>query len=164
MTKRKPAPDTALEILVNVANSFTTPVEDGWFGVTLYVRGTVVTGRLIPNWQWMEEVAEQMQAATLKSDPDGDDEGERLGVTPLFDRLASEMKENRDNNEKLKDIADQLTDAQARAAAQVSQTTFLHLKDAKFFAAEHLVPQVGSHWRGRLSEVDGWSPGVLARS
>ena len=58
LSKQEQAPDHALEILVNVANSFTEPAEEGWFGVTLYVGGAVVTGRLVPNWQWMDEVAE----------------------------------------------------------------------------------------------------------
>jgi len=164
MTNQLSAPDKALEILVSLANGQTKPSPEGGFGVTLHVRGSVVTGRLVPNWQWMEEVAEKMQAAYLELEGEAPEPDARLGETVLFDHLATEMKEMQAADKKLRAVADQLSDEQVRGAAQAQQIAFIHLVDARFISGGQIIPEAGAHWRGRLAEIDGWSPGNLKRS
>jgi hypothetical protein len=46
--------------------------------------------------------------------------------------------------------------------ARQDQTTYIHLTQARIVAAGvSPLPVAGMHWRGRLSEVSGWSFGHL---
>lgn len=39
--------------------------------------------------------------------------------------------------------------------------TVIHLTEARHFIGDRLIPDGGAFWRGRLSEVSGWSFGVF---
>jgi hypothetical protein len=41
---------------------------------------------------------------------------------------------------------------------------YLHLKDARFFVGSRMAPEEGTFWRGRISEVSGFSFGTLSTS
>lgn len=41
---------------------------------------------------------------------------------------------------------------------------YIHLKDAKLFNNGAFVPNDGTYWRGRISSIDGFSLGELAKS
>jgi hypothetical protein len=49
-----------------------------------------------------------------------------------------------------------------RLVAQQDQTVYIHLTQARVGAAGvSPLPAAGMHWRGRLSEISGWSFGHL---
>jgi hypothetical protein len=53
-------------------------------------------------------------------------------------------------------------DAGIRRAAAEDRTTYIHLREACVVAAGvSPLPVAGMYWRGRLSEVSGWSFGHL---
>ncbi len=58
-------------------------------------------------------------------------------------------------------------EAGSGAPADPSQYGFLHLKDARTIAASGVVPSpnsTGMYWRGRISEITGFSFGQLQAS
>jgi hypothetical protein len=134
-------PDDVLARYVETVNQALEPVSGG-SAVTLTVRGVVITGELIPNWQWFDEVAQL---------PGGHD-------ASCFE-LASALKEHaRVTSEaaQARSAGAELTDEQR--AALGTRTAYIHLKNVRL-----LTPAPGGHrahyWRGRLSDVSGWSIG-----
>ncbi|MFG3422898.1 hypothetical protein ACGFZ2_29280, partial [Micromonospora sp. NPDC048063] len=106
-------------------------------GITLTVRGVVVTGTLIGRDEWAEGMAELLKSAG--------ENGELLGsrILDVFRKL--DLNRTRDENSE--------------------PYSYIHLKDARYVAGHGLLPSPGSrvpvYWRGRLSEVSGWSLGTL---
>jgi hypothetical protein len=59
-------------------------------------------------------------------------------------------------------VIEGLPDRYRRLVAQQDQTVYIHLTEARVVAAGvSPLPAVGMHWRGRLSEIAGWSFGHL---
>jgi hypothetical protein len=55
-----------------------------------------------------------------------------------------------------------LSERYRRVLAGEDRTTYIHLGEARVFTAGvSPLPPGGMHWRGRLSEVSGWSFGHL---
>jgi hypothetical protein len=59
---RDPEIDRALEVVVSEINSLRER-QDGGPGVVLTVRGLVIGGTIIPDWQWVDEVEHVARAA-----------------------------------------------------------------------------------------------------
>jgi len=59
-----------------------------------------------------------------------------------------------------REAAERLSDRYQRFLAQDDRTNYIHLREARVIAAGvSSLPAAGMHWRGRLSEVSGWSFG-----
>jgi hypothetical protein len=132
-------PDDVLARYVETVNQAQEPVSGGTT-VTLTVRGVVLAGELIPNWQWFDEVAQ------LSGGHDAS----------CFE-LASALKEHaRVTSEAIQaqSEGEELTDEQR--AALGTRTAYIHLKNARL-----VTPARGDkrarYWRGRLCDVSGWS-------
>jgi hypothetical protein len=67
----------------------------------------------------------------------------------------------RDEHRAARLATDRLSDRYQRLVAQEDRTNFIHLRDAMIAAGVGSAPLAGMHWRGRLSEVSGWSFGHL---
>ena len=66
MTTPKPVPDDLLAILVNVLNRFTERPDDReteGIGITLTVGGAVITGQMISNTAWLDDMDQKIQDA-----------------------------------------------------------------------------------------------------
>jgi hypothetical protein len=137
---RESAPDRVLGLMIDALNSSKEAVEAGIW-VALTVRGTMVTGEIIPHWQWFDE------QTTL------------FGEESHVAYFATLMKESRDEHVALmgRDDAD-LTDDERWELNQ--PPAFIHLRNARTFLPEP-VPATGHYWRGRLEDISGWSFGRL---
>lgn len=157
-TQRDPiAPDTLLKLLVSITNKLTEPVENGP-GVVLTLPGLVVSGQIIPHWQWHLDVQQQIKdsATNQGQDPEGN------GFAYLFGEFSKSAIELRDAERAAQDAAENLTDAYAKALADVQPIGHIHLKEARVYSAHTPgLPGNGMHWRGRLDQVAGWCFGQL---
>ena len=57
-----PQIDQALQAMVGAIDALTEP-QDGGPGVVLTLAGLVVSGTIIPDWQWFDEVEHSARAA-----------------------------------------------------------------------------------------------------
>ena len=61
-----------------------------------------------------------------------------------------------------REVIEGLPDRYRHLVARQDQTTYIHLAQARVVAAGvSPLPAAGMHWRGRLSEISGWSFGHL---
>jgi hypothetical protein len=105
-------------------------------GITLFVQGSIVTGLLIGEDVYFEGLSNDM--------PDSFTED----FQKLFTLIQSWDTNSPGNQEEQN---------------QLRNIEFIHLKNAKFFLGNSLVPNnKGTYWRGRLSRVDGFSLGQLS--
>jgi hypothetical protein len=135
-------PDDVLAMYVETVNQAQNRVANG-SAVTLTVRGVVIAGELIPNWQWFDEVAQ------LSGGQDSN-----------YFELARALKEHAR-------VASQAVEAQAAGAELTDEqrtalrirTAYIHLKNARLLSPTRAA-QRSHYWRGRLSDVSGWSIGA----
>lgn len=103
-------------------------------GITLTVRGVVMTGVLVGRDVWAEELAVLTGAGSVPQTT-----GSVVGE--IVQRAVQVPK--------------QASDGEGRYG-------YIHLRDARIMAGPASLPTTGGMlWRGRLSEVSGWSIGTL---
>ena len=151
-----PQVDRALEAVVGAINALTELQDDGP-GVVLTLGGLVVTGTVIPDWQWFDEVEHAARAAFVVH-TGGSIDDEHGGWARLFEGVAESLVQARDEYRAAREAAEGLSDRYQRFLAQDDRTNYIHLREARVVAAGvNPLPAAGMHWRGRLSEVSGWS-------
>lgn len=143
--------DPTLEVLVNIANKVTDRQSVPKVPVTLLVNGTVVTGDLIPSWQYMEDVL-RPSGATDAAEP-GDEEDSGLDLWAKSQREAiARIEKNRG-----KTFAELTYDdvEEIRRAPR-----YVHLAQAQLVLGPMFVPTKGGVvMRVELARVDGWFVG-----
>lgn len=155
-----PQVDRALETVVGAINASTELRDDGP-GVVLTVGGLVISGTVIPDWQWFDEVEHAARAAFVVH-TGGSIDDEHGGWARLFKGVAESLVQARDEHRAAREAAGRLPDRYQRLLAQDERTNYIHLREARVVAAgASSLPVSGMHWRGRLSEVSGWSFGHL---
>jgi hypothetical protein len=162
MAQRGDAPqvDRALGTVVEVINALTELQDDGP-GVVLTVGGLVVSGTVIPDWQWFDEVEHAARAAFVVH-TGGSIDDEHGGWARLFRGVAESLVQARDEHRAAREATERLSDRYQRLLADDDRTNYIHLREARVVAAGgSSLPVAGMHWRGRLSEVSGWSFGHL---
>jgi hypothetical protein len=131
-TGNAPSKDWFLQFLVNLANKNRFELD-----ITLTVGGFLISGTL-------------------------------AGVKQYFDDLGAYFAspfESKDNSEEVrtafKKIGDQCSCVSL--SEQTETPSYIHLKNARFFDAQgkSVSGSAGTWWRGRISEVQGFAPGVL---
>jgi len=128
-------PDALLFALVSLAN-----LNEGIsMTITLTVPGGVVSGMLIQNERWLREVAQVIADAT------GDAEG-----------LAGVVRD-------WHSVLDELDDDLDAGSVTSRPAGYVHLADARVYVGGAGMPNDGTHWRGRLRDVTGWSLGTLGK-
>jgi hypothetical protein len=125
---------------VNQMDRLSEPVDPG-VPLSLTVHGLLVSGELIPQWQWFAEVSEM----------NNHDDAFYVG-------MAEHVKEQSDlalAAVKLRDTGGEVT--QRQYTAVVAPTRYIHLRHATI----HSPGRTASTrlWRGRLCDVSGWMPG-----
>jgi hypothetical protein len=132
------APDQLLATLVDIVNSL-PGVE---LGVTLYVRGSIVSGLLISGRSYFG-----LLRAVLEES--GDDDSK-----PFVDALAEILNEvaNIYPRRPSEESADE-------SPPDLARTTYIHLRAATVHVPGPNPGLEQGLWRGRLSEVSGWSIG-----
>ena len=156
--------DRALEVVVSEINSLAER-QDGGPGVVLTVGGLVISGTIIPDWQWFDEVEHAAQAAfTVHTGGSIDDE--HGGWARLLRGFSESLVREREEHRAAQNAIGGLSDSYRRLLAREDRTTYIHLSDARVLASgvsPSPLPPGGMHWRGRLSEVSGWSFGHLGQ-
>jgi hypothetical protein len=155
-----PEIDETLATLVEAIDQMSPPKSEGP-GVTLTLSGMVVSGRVIPHWQWFDDIEHASRAAfTVHTGGSIDDE--HGGWATLFKGVSQSLRQDRDEYAAAKDAVQSLPQRYQPRLAEISPTRFIHLREARVFSPQGAgLPNNGMHWRGRLSEVSGWSFGLL---
>ena len=124
--------DCFLQLLVNMANNYGFE-----FGITLQVSGFLVSGVLIGHKAYFEAFAEDFSSAFPVED------AEKSHVRSTFAKIG-ETDKNEDNNEP-------------------PLWQYIHLKDTRFFntSGNPIPKDKGVLWRGRISEIGGFTLGSL---
>ncbi|MBU8895358.1 hypothetical protein DRW03_14945 [Corallococcus sp. H22C18031201] len=126
--------DWFLELLLNMVNDHGLNV-----GITLTVGGTQVSGELVSGAEFIKNFGSTFSGA-LK----------RAGAGDAAASLQA----------KYETMAAQVYDAKKAESAH-EPLTFIHLRDARIVGPNGVLQPPQIWWRGRLSEVQGWSLGVL---
>jgi hypothetical protein len=155
-----PQIDQALEAVVGAINALTER-QDGGPGVVLTLGGLVVSGTIIPDWQWFDDVEHAARAAFVVH-VGGCIDDEHGGWARLFKGAAESLANDHAERRAAREVTEGLPDRYQRLVAQHDQTTYIHLTEARVVApGANPLPPAGMHWRGRLSEIAGWSFGHL---
>ena len=85
-----PQIDQALQAMVGAIDAATEP-QDGGPGVVLTLAGLVVSGTIIPDWQWFDEVEHSARAAFVVH-AEGSIDDEHGGWARLLKVLASQWR------------------------------------------------------------------------
>lgn len=134
-------PDTVLGLLVGSINNLTEPISDG-SPINLFVQGILLSGQIIPDWQWFEEQA--------------------TGASPEA-MIADILKDKRDRVRRLRGrVLDDLTPEEHEEA--LAPPAFIHLKNCRVFMPQPVPSSGDLYWRGRLADISGWSYGQLIPS
>ena len=160
---RTPEIDRALEVVVSEINSLTER-QDGGPGVVLTAGGLVIAGTIIPDWQWFDEV-EHVARAAFTVHTGGSIDDEHGGWARLLRGVSESLVRDREEHRAAQNAIAGLSESYRRLLAREDRTTHIHLSDARVLASGvSPLPPGGMHWRGRLSEVSGWSFGHLGES
>jgi hypothetical protein len=155
-----PQIDQALQAMVGTIDALTEP-QDGGPGVVLTLAGLVVSGTIIPDWQWFGEVEHAARAAFVVH-VGGSIDDEHGGWARLFKGAAESLAKDHAERRAVREVTEGLPDRYQRLVARQDQTIYIHLAQARVVAAGvSPLPPAGMHWRGRLSEISGWSFGHL---
>lgn len=126
-----PEIDWYLRSLVEIVNKSQMEV-----GITLVVSGLIVTGTMISGKTYFEKFASDISGAMEKAFGPS-------GIDAIRESFAAPSKMYGHSSE-----------------VPVTPPGFIHLKDARFFISPNVgIPNSGSLWRGRLSQVSGFTLG-----
>ena len=151
--------DRVLEIVVGEINSLAEPQADGP-PVTLTLGGSVVSGTIIPDWQWFDEV-EHAASAGFTVHAGGSIDDEHGGWARLFRGVSESLVRDREEHRAVQNVVGGLSERYRRLLAHEDRTSYIHLTSARVLAPGFGPLHGRMHWRGRLSEVSGWSFGHL---
>ena len=92
----------------------------------------------------------------------GSIDDEHGGWARLFRGVSESLVRDREEHRAAQNVAGGLSERYRRLLAQEDRTSYIHLSGARVLApGGGPLPPGGVHWRGRLSEVSGWSFGHL---
>lgn len=129
-----PAPefDPLLRLTVAIFNR----LDGSGMGITLSVKGQLVSGILVSTREYYEGMAEEFRQASGQG-------GLNEVLAEQFDQIATMAKEDQEK-------------------VPPPLAFHIHLKEARILSGGQLVPKNRPvWWRGRISQVDGFSLGVL---
>ncbi|GAA2490169.1 hypothetical protein GCM10010435_88540 [Winogradskya consettensis] len=136
-------PDSVLATYVTLMDHLIEPVDPGPI-LSLTVDGLLVSGELIPQWQWFAELSELNDHADA-----------------FYVGVAENVKEQSDlahEATKVRDIGGEMT--QRQYVALTAPTRYIHLRNTLIYHPNQDASGDGVLWRGRLSDVSGWTPGT----
>ena len=126
----RPAADNLLLYLIGLVED-----QEGEFGITLAMGGTVVTGYLIGAPEYLRRFADFMSRQVSAEDA----ETARAVFLEDAERVRQQIVEERERGWK-------------------APRSFIHMKEARLVSGGRLIPATGSLlWRGWLDRVDGFS-------
>jgi hypothetical protein len=135
----EPNVDVILQGLVAATNQ----LKDSEIGVTLHVSGIIVSGTLISYTAYLEELYASMRT----------DDAEYQTFGDLLAGVVAEV-DSAFNPESTRE-------AKQEEAEETLPPSFIHLREAVVWAPDARSVLPPALWRGRLSQVSAWSPGVF---
>ncbi|MFF5078124.1 hypothetical protein ACQPZJ_23335 [Actinoplanes sp. CA-054009] len=135
-------PDGVLATYVSQMDRLSDAVDPG-VPLGLSVGGLLISGELIPQWQWFAEVSE------LNDHEDAFYVGTAEHVKEQSDLAHAAIKS--------RDVGDEVT--QRQYAALMTPTRYIHLRNARIHYPGTQATK-GRLWRGRLADISGWTPGA----
>ncbi|MGV9543801.1 hypothetical protein ACWEQA_04085 [Nocardia sp. NPDC004085] len=129
--------DPVLADLVQLINL----LGDTEIGITVHAAGAVISGALISGRRHFD-----LMIAAIRSSPSAIS----TAFGDWFEPVATRYRDDENRSKQVDE------DAQPQPLPPVA---FIHLRDAKTFAPGGGTPLVSNLWRGRLSEISGWSLG-----
>lgn len=128
--------DEYLADIIRRINGLGEPLKGG-LAIIISVNGTVIAGEVIPGWQWFGEVVDQYRDVAEEAGLEFAEE-ELIGLGALFGQWRE----------------------RSRAEGDVEQAKHIHLRGARLVVPwQSPFPSKGRFWRGRLSEINGWTIG-----
>ena len=124
-----PPVDRALETVVGAINALTELQDDGP-GVVLTLGGLIVSGTVIPDWQWFDEVEHAARAAFVVH-TGGSVDDEHGGWARLFEGVAESLVQARDEHRAAREATERLSDRYRHLLAREDRTHYIHLRDAR---------------------------------
>tara|TARA_B100000929_G_C15389865_1_gene380807 strand:- start:359 stop:772 length:414 start_codon:yes stop_codon:yes gene_type:complete len=133
MSNQLESNDFLLSVLVGMAESGAS------MGVTLYVNGAVITGELISQKRYVEEIVSDLRG-------------------PMESALKTHSSSVLDAISRVGDMPNGSTGEEGEA----SEYEFVHLSGAQCFSGNNRVPSNGAPWRGKLAAIDGFMLGRMS--
>src|SRR5918911_1102713 len=127
-----PQIDQALEAVVGAIDALTEP-QNGGPGVVLTLGGLVVSGTIIPAWQWFDEVEYAARAAFVVH-VGGSIDDEHGGWARLFRGAAESVTRDYAERRAAREVIEGLPDRYRRLVARRDQTLYIHLTEARVVA------------------------------
>lgn len=127
--------DWFLQFFVKMVNGSSTEIP-----VTLLIGGAILSGSLVSGHRYFDEIGAGFVEALTDKVP-----------TDAIETFDGFMKKN----------SEVYTTEEGRETA--GEPTFIHLREARYFhqSGAPIPSNQGIWWRGRISEIDGWSFGGL---
>lgn len=131
-TGTAPSKDWFLQFLVNLANKNLFELD-----ITLTVGGLLISGTLTGVRQYFDDLGAYFASPF-------DTKGNSATISTTFQKIGDQC-------------------ACVSPSEQTETPSYIHLKNARFYNGQGkpLGPESGTWWRGRLAEVQGFSPGKL---
>src|SRR3954470_16355208 len=136
--------DRVLEIVVGEINSLSEP-QGGGPPVTLTLGGSVVSGTIIPDWQWFDEV-EHAARAGFTVHTGGSIDDEHGGWARLFRGVSESLVRDREEHRTVQNVVGGLSERYRRLLAQEDRTSYIHLSGPGARPWRRL----SATWRGAL--------------
>ena len=124
--------DRVLEIVVGEINSLSEP-QGGGPPVTLTLGGSVVSGTIIPDWQWFDEV-EHAARAGFTVHTGGSIDDEHGGWARLFRGVSESLVRDREEHRTVQNVVGGLSERYRSLLAQADRTSYIHLSSARVLA------------------------------
>jgi len=107
--------------------------------VTLFVKGTIITGNIISFEKYMEKTAANLRAATINTEPGLDTSPIRDAIAQSFDEICAAWKPSAEEDPHM-----------------------IHLENVKILNTDgRKTDLINSLWRGQLGAIDGFILGTL---
>lgn len=153
--------DWFLQQLVKMANR--SAGTGGVFGVTLCVKGVMVSGVIASGRGYFESFAENVTDA-MEDDPEIGAAMQQQ-IHDYFAGIGQKLyPPRRAGADKSAESAPDAGEQDADDDDQKQPPEFIHLRDARIISGTQVTPtNDGIWWRGRISEVDGWFLGTLGQ-
>ena len=127
--------DNLVQIMVFIANKHNIEL-----GITLNVKGLIVSGMLVSNQTYFEGLTDEVEASNAE-------QVAKELFKSTFNSLANTSESSSSNGD----------------GSQESLPLFIHLKEARMYPSQNTspIPTAGVWWRGKISEVSSFSWGLL---
>ncbi|MBY5942354.1 hypothetical protein KUW00_15850 [Halomonas sp. DP5N14-9] len=133
MSKKMESNDFLLSMLVGMAESGAS------VGITISVNGTLVTGNLISQKKYVDELVSNLRAPLESVFPEHSN-----SMLESFSRIGN------------------MSNGSSGTEGESGEYEYIHLGEAQHFVGNSAIPSDGVLWRGKLTAIDGFILGRIS--